>query len=77
MKVLTVYAHPNPKSFCHAILQQFAKGLEDAGHTSYPIATCPPSCARVRSSPNSAKQRRRTYNEYFNEDVTGGVCPIQ
>jgi NAD(P)H dehydrogenase (quinone) len=34
MKVLTVYAHPNPKSFCHAILRQFTKGLEDAGHTS-------------------------------------------
>lgn len=24
MRVLTVYAHPNPKSFCHAILQQFS-----------------------------------------------------
>ena len=34
MKVLIVYAHPNPKSFCHAILQQFTKGLEDAGHVS-------------------------------------------
>ncbi len=34
MKVLTVYAHPNPRSFCHAILQRFTKGLEDAGHTS-------------------------------------------
>ena len=34
MKVLTVFANPNPKSFCHAILKQFAKGLEDAGHTS-------------------------------------------
>ena len=34
MNILTVYAHPNPKSFCHAILQQFTKGLEDAGHTS-------------------------------------------
>jgi NAD(P)H dehydrogenase (quinone) len=34
MRVLTVFAHPNPKSFCHAILQQFTKGLEDAGHTS-------------------------------------------
>ena len=33
MNILTVYAHPNPKSFCHAILQQFTKGLEDAGHT--------------------------------------------
>ncbi len=34
MRVLTVYAHPNPKSFCHAILQAFTKGLEDAGHHS-------------------------------------------
>ena len=34
MRVLTVYAHPNPKSFCHAILQQFTMGLEDAGHVS-------------------------------------------
>jgi len=34
MRVLTVYAHPNPKSFCHAILHQFTKGLEDAGHVS-------------------------------------------
>jgi NAD(P)H dehydrogenase (quinone) len=34
MRVLTVYAHPNPKSFCHAILQQFTKGLEEAGHTN-------------------------------------------
>jgi NAD(P)H dehydrogenase (quinone) len=33
MRVLTVFAHPNPKSLCHAILQQFTKGLEDAGHT--------------------------------------------
>ncbi len=34
MRVLTVYAHPNPKSFCHAVLQQFTRGLEEAGHTS-------------------------------------------
>ena len=34
MRVLTVYAHPNPKSFCNAILQQFTKGLTDAGHTT-------------------------------------------
>jgi NAD(P)H dehydrogenase (quinone) len=33
MRVLTVYAHPNPKSFCHAILQEFTRGLADAGHT--------------------------------------------
>ncbi len=34
MKILTVYAHSNPKSFCHALLEQFTKGLEDADHTN-------------------------------------------
>jgi NAD(P)H dehydrogenase (quinone) len=34
MKILTVYAHPNPKSFCHAILEHFTEGLKDAGHIS-------------------------------------------
>jgi NAD(P)H dehydrogenase (quinone) len=37
MNVLTVYAHPDPKSFCHAVLQQFTKGLEEAGHTNETI----------------------------------------
>ncbi len=32
MKILTVYAHPNPKSLCHAILQEFDRGLKDGGH---------------------------------------------
>ena len=34
MHVLTVYAHPNPKSFCHAVLEQFNEGLHEAGHTN-------------------------------------------
>jgi NAD(P)H dehydrogenase (quinone) len=34
MKVLTVYAHPDPKSFCHALMREFTRGLEEAGHTS-------------------------------------------
>jgi NAD(P)H dehydrogenase (quinone) len=34
MKVLTVYANPNPRSFCHAVLEQFSQGLADAGHTN-------------------------------------------
>ncbi len=34
MKVLTVYAHPNPRSFCSAILQRFTRGLQEAGHAS-------------------------------------------
>jgi NAD(P)H dehydrogenase (quinone) len=34
MNVMTVIAHPNPKSFCHAILRQFDTGLKEAGHTN-------------------------------------------
>jgi len=34
MRVLTVYAHHRPRSFCHAILQRFTEGLRDAGHAS-------------------------------------------
>lgn len=33
MKVLIVYAHPNPQSFNHAILDSFTEGLASAGHT--------------------------------------------
>jgi len=33
MKILVVYAHPESRSFCHAVLQQFVRGLDDAGHT--------------------------------------------
>lgn len=32
MRVLTVIAHPNPKSFCHAVLGRFTAGLTEAGH---------------------------------------------
>lgn len=34
MNVLTIYAHHNPRSFCHAVLERFAEGLRDAGHTN-------------------------------------------
>lgn len=34
MRVLTVYAHPDPRSFCHAVLEEFSRGLQDAGHAS-------------------------------------------
>jgi NAD(P)H dehydrogenase (quinone) len=34
MKVLTIYAHHNPRSFCHAVLERFSEGLRDAGHTN-------------------------------------------
>ena len=32
MRVLTVFAHPGSKSFCHAVLERFDAGLRDAGH---------------------------------------------
>jgi putative NADPH-quinone reductase len=34
MRVLTVYAHHNPQSFCHAIMERFCAGLKDAGHAN-------------------------------------------
>ena len=32
MRVLVVYAHPNPESFTHALLERVTAGLADAGH---------------------------------------------
>src|SRR5512134_3626766 len=32
MKVLTIYAHHNPHSFCHALLKCFDIGLREGGH---------------------------------------------
>ena len=32
MNVLVVYAHPNPDSFNHAVLESLTKGLEDGGN---------------------------------------------
>ena len=32
MRVLVVYAHYNPESFTHALLEQVTQGLEDGGH---------------------------------------------
>jgi len=34
VKVLTIYAHQNPRSFCHGVLERFTAGLADAGHES-------------------------------------------
>ena len=32
MKVLVVYAHPNPRSFNRAVLEAFTQGLSEGGH---------------------------------------------
>ena len=55
MKVLTVFAHPGRKSFCHAVLERFDAGLQDAGHTNevmdlYAIGFDP--VLRERDNPN-------------------------
>jgi NAD(P)H dehydrogenase (quinone) len=55
MNILTVYANPNPRSFCHAVLAQFTQGLRDAGHKSevidlYAIGFDP--VLRIRDAPN-------------------------
>ncbi|NKQ56938.1 NAD(P)H-dependent oxidoreductase [Amycolatopsis sp. K13G38] len=34
MRVLTIYAHHDPRSFCHSVLERFTAGLRDAGHTN-------------------------------------------
>ena len=34
MKVLTVFAHPASRSFCHAVLERFDAGLRESGHTN-------------------------------------------
>jgi NAD(P)H dehydrogenase (quinone) len=33
MKVLIIYAHPNPKSFNHALLESFTDGLKEKEHS--------------------------------------------
>jgi NAD(P)H dehydrogenase (quinone) len=32
VRVLVVYAHPNPDSFCHSVLEEVTRGLRDGGH---------------------------------------------
>jgi len=34
MKLLTVFAHPGARSFCHALLERFDAGVREAGHTN-------------------------------------------
>ncbi|NJD11647.1 MAG: NAD(P)H-dependent oxidoreductase [Gemmatimonadetes bacterium] len=61
MKILTVFAHPNPRSFCHAVLAQFTKGLEDAGHSSEVV-----DLYRIRFDPVF---RTTDFASYVHEDI--------
>lgn len=40
MNIVTVIAHPNPKSFCRALLRQFGAGLKEAGHANDIVDLC-------------------------------------
>jgi NAD(P)H dehydrogenase (quinone) len=65
MNVLTVYAHPNPKSFCHAILEQFTKGLIESGHTTEVV-----DLYAIGFDPVF---RIRDFATYINEDIPEDV----
>jgi putative NADPH-quinone reductase len=34
MQVLAIFAHPESRSFCDAVLERSVAGLRDAGHTN-------------------------------------------
>lgn len=65
MNVLTVYAHPSPKSFCHAILEQFTAGLSEAGHTIEVVD--------LHAIGFDPVFRIRDFATYINEDIPGDV----
>jgi putative NADPH-quinone reductase len=43
MKVLVVYAHPNPKSFNHAVLEKFVEGLQSKHEFFYNVVQIDPA----------------------------------
>ena len=49
MRVLTVFARPDRRSFCDAVLDRFRDGLKEAGHE------------RRREYPDEAYRLRRDY----------------
>ena len=59
MKVLTVYAHHDPQSFCHSVLERFVAGLGEAGHTSEVVALYAIGFDPVLRDPRRAQLDRR------------------
>jgi NAD(P)H dehydrogenase (quinone) len=68
MKVLTVYAHQNPGSFCHGVLEPFTEGLRDAGHASEVI-----DLYAIRFDPVF---RDRDVASYIADDVPGDILEL-
>ncbi len=65
MHVLTVYAHPNPRSFCHAILEEFTAGLAEGGHTTEVVD--------LHAIGFDPVFRIRDFATYVNEDIPAEV----
>jgi NAD(P)H dehydrogenase (quinone) len=61
MRVLVVYAHPYPGSFCHAVLDRVTSGLHDGGHACEVI-----DLHRSRFDPVF---RNRDYNQFMHESL--------
>jgi NAD(P)H dehydrogenase (quinone) len=65
MRVLTVYAHPDPKSFTHAVLEEFTRGLSEAGHETEVV-----DLYAIKFDPVF---RRRDMATYLHEDMPPDV----
>jgi NAD(P)H dehydrogenase (quinone) len=65
MKVLTVYAHPDPASFTHAVTQEFTGGLREAGHEVEVV-----DLYAIRFDPVF---RRRDMASYLHEDIPADI----
>ena len=61
MRVLVVYAHPNPGSFCHAVKEQVVCGLRDGGHGSEVID--------LHASGFDPVFRNADYNQFMHETL--------
>ena len=61
MRVLVVYAHPNPASFCHAVMERVTSGLRDGGHSHEVI-----DLHAVGFDPVF---RNRDYNQFMHESL--------
>ena len=68
MKVLTVYAHNNPRSFCHGVLEHFTEGLRDAGHASEVI-----DLYAIKFDPVF---RDRDVASYIADDIPGDILEL-
>jgi NAD(P)H dehydrogenase (quinone) len=68
MKVLTVYAHNNPRSFCHGVLEHFTQGLRDAGHASEVV-----DLYAIKFDPVF---RDRDVASYIADDVPGDILEL-